>query len=164
MDEFQARRLVDLYADMILRISYQYLKQSYDAEDICQTVFLKILTGNHKFDSVEHEKAWIIRTTINTCKDHLRSAFFRRTVALEEAATMAAPQIPDSAILDAVKTLPENYRISIYLYYYEEYSAAEIAAILRKSEATIHQYLSRGRRKLRAYLTDQQKEVLPYAK
>lgn len=164
MDEFQARRLVDLYADMILRISYQYLKQSYDAEDICQTVFLKILTGNHKFDSVEHEKAWIIRTTINTCKDHLRSAFFRRTVALEEAATMAAPQIPDSAILDAVKTLPENYRISIYLYYYEEYSAAEIAAILTKSEATIHQYLSRGRRKLRAYLTDQQKEVLPYAK
>lgn len=164
MDEFQARRLVDLYADMILRISYQYLKQSYDAEDICQTVFLKILTGNHKFDSVEHEKAWIIRTTINTCKDHLRSAFFRRTVALEEAATMAAPQIPDSEILDAVKTLPENYRISIYLYYYEEYSAAEIAAILRKSEATIHQYLSRGRRKLRAYLTDQQKEVLPYAK
>lgn len=164
MDEFQARRLVDLYADMILRISYQYLKQSYDAEDICQTVFLKILTGNHKFDSVEHEKAWIIRTTINTCKDHLRSAFFRRTVALEEAATMAAPQIPDSEILDAVKTLPENYRISIYLYYYEEYSAAEIASILKKSEATIHQYLSRGRRKLRAYLTDQQKEVLPYAK
>lgn len=164
MDEFQANRLVELYADMILRISFQYLKQTYDAEDICQTVFLKYVSANHTFDSIEHEKAWIIRTTINACKDHLRSAFFRRTVALEEAATMAAPQTPDSDILDAIKALPENYRISIYLYYYEEYSASEIAAILKKSEATVHQYLSRGRRKLRTYLSDHQKEALPYAK
>ena len=65
MDEAQARRLVDTYADMILRISYQYLKQTYDAEDICQTVFLKYLTAELSFDSVEHEKAWIIRTAIN---------------------------------------------------------------------------------------------------
>ena len=57
MDEFQARRLVNTYADMILRISYQYLKQTYDAEDICQTVFLKYITNNMSFDSIEHEKA-----------------------------------------------------------------------------------------------------------
>ena len=164
MDEYQAKRLVELYADMILRISYSYLKQTCDAEDICQTVFLKYLTTKPKFDSVEHEKAWIIRTTVNTCKDHLRSAFFRRTVALDAAAGMAAPPIPDTQILDAVNTLPENYRISIYLYYYEAYSAGEIAGILEKSEATIHQYLARGRRKLRTYLSDQQKEDYPYAK
>lgn len=164
MDEFQARRLVELYADMILRISYQYLKQTCDAEDICQTVFLKYLTGNPVFENMEHEKAWIIRTTINACKDHLRSAFFRGTVSLDAAASVAAPQVPESDVLEAVKTLPENYRISIYLHYYEEYSAAEIAAILRKSEATIHQYLSRGRRKLRAYLSSHHKEELPYAK
>ncbi|MBR5509973.1 MAG: sigma-70 family RNA polymerase sigma factor [Lachnospiraceae bacterium] len=65
MDEFQARRLVNTYADMILRISYQYLKQTYDAEDICQTVFLKYITNNMTFDSIEHEKAWIIRTAIS---------------------------------------------------------------------------------------------------
>ena len=153
MDETQARRLVDAYADMILRISYQYLKQTSDAEDICQTVFLKYLSGNRAFDSAEHEKAWIIRTTINTCKDYVKSSFFRRTVPLEEAAAIAAPQVPNAEILDAVKTLPRNYRISIYLYYYEGYSAREIGAILRKSEETIAQYLSRGRKKLKQALT-----------
>ena len=153
MDETQARRLVDAYADMILRISYQYLKQTSDAEDICQTVFLKYLSGNRAFDSAEHEKAWIIRTTINACKDYVKSSFFRRTVPLEEAAAIAAPQVPNSEILDAVKTLPRNYRISIYLYYYEGYSAREIGAILEKNEAAISQYLSRGRKKLKQLLT-----------
>ena len=83
MDEFHARRLVDLYADTILRISYSYLKQTCDAEDICQTVFLKYLTNDCTFDSIDHEKAWIIRTTINACKDYMKSAHFRRTVALD---------------------------------------------------------------------------------
>lgn len=160
MEEFQAMRLVETYADMILRISYHYLKQTCDAEDICQTVFLKYLSGNCKFDTVEHEKAWIIRTTINTCKDHVKSAFFRRTVPLEEAAAVAAPQAPDAEILEAVRTLPRNYRISIYLYYYEGYSAREIGAILGKSEGTVSQYLSRGRKKMKQLLT-QERRVIP---
>lgn len=158
MDAFQAKRLVDLYADMILRICYQYLKQTCDAEDICQTVFLKYLVNEPKFESVEHEKAWIIRTAINACKDHLKGAFFRRTVPFDEAAAVAAPEVPDNDLMDAVKSLPENYRISIYLYYYEEYSAKEIAAILGKNEAVVSQYLSRGRRKLRDYLTAERSE------
>lgn len=153
MNDTQAKRLVSLYADMILRISYSYLKHTYDAEDICQTVFLKYLTVQPRFDSIEHEKAWIIRTTVNACKDHLRSAFFRRTAPLEDAAAIAAPMVPDTEILDALKTLPEHYRISLYLFYYEEYSAEEIARILGKSRNTIEQYLSRGRKKLRTYLT-----------
>ena len=160
MDEFQARRLVTAYADMILRISYQYLKQTQDAEDICQTVFLKYLSNNCEFDSVEHEKAWIIRATINTCKDHLKSAFFRRTVPLEEAVQVAAPAVPDRPILDAMKQLPKHYRISIYLYYYEDYSAREIGQILGKSEATINQYLSRGRKKLETYLTEERRQTV----
>jgi len=160
MDEFQARRLVEAYADMILRISYQYLKQTHDAEDICQTVFLKYLTGAPDFDDFAHEKAWIIRTTINACKDVLRSAHRRKTVSLEEADAATAPAVPDTEILDAVKQLPENYRISIYLFYYEEYSAKEIAAILGKSEGTVNQYLSRGRRKLRGYLTEEGSKIV----
>ena len=151
--EEQAVRLVRLYADLILRISFSYLKQTYDAEDICQTVFLKYLMTEPQFETPEHEKAWIIRTTINACKDHLKRAFFHRTAPLEEAAAVAAPQVPDSDILDAMKELPENYRISLYLFYYEDYSAAEIAKILGKSRNTVEQYLSRGRRKLRAHLT-----------
>lgn len=159
MNEFQAKRLVNLYADMILRISYQYLKQTCDAEDICQTVFLKYLTANMAFDSIDHEKAWIIRTTINACKDHLKSAFFRRTVALEDAAQVAAPAVPDTWLLDAMKGLPEKYRISLYLYYYEEYSAREIADVMGVSESAVGQYLTRGRRKLRTIITDEERRV-----
>jgi len=159
MDEFQAKRLVNLYADMILRISYQYLKQTCDAEDICQTVFLKYISANMAFDSVEHEKAWIIRTTINACKDHLKSAWFRRTAALDDAAQIAAPEVPDTWLLDAMKGLPEKYRISLYLYYYEEYSAREIADVMGVNEASVNQYLARGRRKLRTIITDEERSV-----
>ena len=59
-----------------------------------------------------------------------------------------------------MKRLPEHYRISIYLYYYEEYSAKEIGQILGKSESTINQYLSRGRRKLRGYLTEEGRKIV----
>lgn len=159
MDDFQARRLVNLYADMILRISYQYLKQTCDAEDICQSVFLKYLTHDMTFDTAEHEKAWIIRTTINACKDHLKSAFFRRTVSLEDAVQIAAPAVPDSWLLDAMKGLPEKHRISLYLYYYEEYSAREIAEVLGVSESAVGQYLARGRRKLRTIITDEERRL-----
>lgn len=160
MDASQARRLVDLYADTILRISYQYLKQTCDAEDICQTVFLKYLSANPKFQSSEHEKAWIIRTTINACKDHVKSAFFRRTAPLEEADRIPAPREPDTDLLDAMKTLPENYRVTLYLYYYEEYSAREIAQFLGKNENTVSAYLSRGRKKLRDYLLEERSAML----
>ena len=159
MDEVTARRLVDTYADLILRVSYQYLKQTCDAEDICQSVFLKYITHDMRFDSVEHEKAWIIRTTINACKDHVKSSFFRRTVALDDAERIAAPAVPDSWLLDMMKALPEKYRISLYLYYYEEYSAREIGQILDVSEHAVTQYLSRGRRKLRNLIIDEERRM-----
>ena len=155
MDPQNAQRLVESYSDMILRISYSYLKQTYDAEDICQTVFLKYLTLQPEFENLRHEKAWIIRTTVNACKDHLKSSFFRRNVSLDEAKLVAAPEVPDSGLLEALKELPENYRVSLYLFYYEDYSAPEIARILGKPRNTVEQYLSRGRRKLRAYLTEE---------
>ena len=98
-------------------------------------------------------------TTINACKDHLKSAFFRRTVALDDAAQMAAPAVPDSWLLDAMKGLPENYRLSLYLYYYEEYSAREIAQVMGVSESAVGQYLARGRRKLRSIITDEERSV-----
>ncbi len=159
LNEDQAVRLVETYADMILRISYQYLKQTCDAEDICQTVFLKYLTHDLRFDSADHEKAWIIRTAINACKDHLRSAFFRRTVALEDASLIAAPAAPEDWLLDAMKALPEKYRISLYLYYYEDYAAREIASVLGTSESAVNQYLVRGRRKLKTIIVSEERRL-----
>lgn len=151
-DKAEAERLVYTYSDLILRLSYTYLKSTHDAEDICQTVFLKLLTSGQTLDSPAHEKAWIIRTTANACKDALRSTFRRRTVALEAAAATAAPEAPDSAVLEAVMELPENYREAVYLHYFEGYSVREIAGLLGRSEAAVTAHLSRGRHKLRTTL------------
>ena len=137
IDRTEAERLVQTYSDMILRLSYTYLKSTQDAEDICQTVFLKLLTGGMVFDSPE--------------KDALRAAH-RRCVGLEAVAEAAAPEPPDSAVLDAVMALPEKYREAVYLYYYEGYSVREVAALLGRSEAAVSAHLSRGRKSLRQTL------------
>lgn len=149
MEEKEARRLVESYSDMILRIGANYLGSRTDAEDICQAVFLKYITTDPHFDSMNHEKAWLIRTTINMCKNELKSAFFRKTTSLDEATEIRAAADQDCGILDEIKRLPRNYRISIYLYYYEGYSVREIAHILGKNESVVNVYLSRGRKKLK---------------
>ena len=164
VDEEQAERLVNTYSDLILRLSYTYLHSAQDAEDICQTVFLKCLTSGQVFESRDHEKAWIIRTAVNACKDLLKSFFRSRTVSLDKLldqpaevppdyrAEPPAPEAPASYVLEAVMALPVKYRQVIYLYYYEGYSAREIGGLLGQSEASVNTYLSRGRSKLRALL------------
>lgn len=147
----EAERLVETYSDLILRLSYTYLKSTQDAEDICQNVFLKLLTSGQVFDSPAHEKAWIIRATANACKDELR-AYRRKAVGIEAAASSAAPETPDNAVLEAVMELPQKYREAVYLHYYEGYSVRETAALLERSEAAVTTQLSRGRDKLRTLL------------
>ena len=147
IDRAEAERLVYTYSDLILRLSYTYLKSTHDAEDICQNVLLKLLTDGREFESPAHE----IRTTANACKDELR-AFRRRNAPLDTAYSAAAPEPPDSSVLDAVMALPEKYREAVYLFYYEGYSVREIASLLGRSEAAVSAHLSRGRNKLRLEL------------
>lgn len=154
MDEREAARLVGTYADLLLRVSYIYLKNTSDAEDICQTVFLKYLTAAPAFESPEHERAWMLRTAINACRDKLKSAHARKTAPLEAAGQREAPPAPDSALLDAVFALPEAYRAAVWLHYYAGYSAAEIGSMTGASEAAVHKRLSRARALLRAALTE----------
>ena len=97
-----------------------YLKQTQAAEDICQDVFMKLLAKDYQFADPSAEKAWIIRTTINACKDHLRTSFWKRVAVLDEDYDIPAPKEPESDLLPLVMELPKNYRISIYLHYYEE--------------------------------------------
>lgn len=148
----EAERLVDTYSDMILRLCYTYLKNTQDAEDICQDVFLKLLTGKTVFASPEHEKAWILRTASNACKDLLKSAARNRTCALESCTEQSAPPPEEGSVLDAVQSLPEHYREVIYLYYYEGYDLKAIGALLDIPAATAGTRLKRGREKLRTIL------------
>lgn len=151
-NEVEVERLVGAYADLILRLSYTYLKSTHDAEDICQTVLLKLMGAPARFEGPEHERAWVIRTTANACKDVLRSGHRRRTVGLEAAPDAAAPEEPESEVVDAVMALPRKYREAIYLHYYEGYSIREIAKLTGRSESAVSAHLSRGRAKLRTML------------
>lgn len=154
IDRTEAERIVSTYADTLLRLCFTYLGSVQDAEDIVQTVYLKLLVSGPEFQSPEHEKAWLIRTAVNACKDELR-AFRRRTVPLEVIPEKTAPEIPASPVLDSVMALPDKYRGVIYLFYYEGYSIREIAGLLGRSETAVAAQLSRGRRKLRKMLGGQ---------
>ncbi|WP_305117534.1 RNA polymerase sigma factor [Acutalibacter muris] len=154
IDRTEAERIVSTYADTLLRLCFTYLGSVQDAEDIVQTVYLKLLVSGPEFQSPEHEKAWLIRTAVNACKDELR-AFRRRAVPLEVIPEKTAPEIPASPVLDSVMALPEKYRGVIYLFYYEGYSIREIAGLLGRSETAVAAQLSRGRGKLRKMLGGQ---------
>ena len=146
LEEQEAQRLVETYSDLILRLSYTYLNHTQDAQDICQTVFLKLWEKAPAFVSPDHERAWIIRTTANTCKDLLKSHWRKTTAPLEAAAAVPAPQPEEGSLLAAVNLLPPQYRAVIYLHYYEGYSAQEIARMLGKTPSAVASLLHRGRR------------------
>lgn len=152
LERSEAERLVHTYSDLILRLSYTYLKSTHDAQDICQTVFLRLLQKPRAFESPEHEKAWIIRAAVNLCKDAVKSRWRRSTVALEAAREVPAPPEEEGSLLAAVSLLPPKYRTVIYLYYYEGYPAGEIARLLGEKPATVSTRLSRGRQQLRTLL------------
>lgn len=158
--ETEARRLVSAYSNLILRLSFTYLKSTHDAQDICQGVLMKLVGRSEPFQSAEHEKAWVIRTTANACKDALRNAYRRTSAPLEAAGNCHAPEEPEgSTVLDAVMELDEKYREAIYLHYYEGYSIAEIAAITNRTTSAVAAHLSRGRAKLRAALGETVNEL-----
>ena len=148
----QAERLANAYADAILRLSYTYLKNTQDAQDICQTVFVKLLTEPREFDSAEHERAYVLRMAANACKDLLKSPWRKRTCGLETVLEVPAPEAGDGSVLAAVNELPAHYRTAIYLFYYEGYQAAEIGKILSVPTATVHTRLARGRARLKDIL------------
>ena len=152
MNTNRAEYLAQTYADTILRLSYTYLKNTHDAQDICQTVFVRLLTHPQKFESPAHEKAYILRMTANACKDMLKSPWRRKTCGLEVCADVPAPEAEDGSVLAAVNDLPARYRSVIYLDYYEGYPAAEIGKILGIPTATVHTRLARGRARLKTAL------------
>lgn len=153
--EEEASRAIDLYGDTVKRICMIHLKNYSDTEDIFQTVFLKYVLHAPDFDSSEHEKAWIIRVTINACKDLLKSFFKSRTLPLDSVTEKAEePGLEHSDVLEAVLSLPRKYKDVVYLYYYEEYSAAEIGSILHKNVNTVYTLLNRGRQALKTKLEE----------
>ncbi len=151
--EEDASRAIERYSDTVRRLCMIHLKNYADTEDIFQTVFLKYVLSSVSFESEEHEKAWIIRVTINACKDLLKSFFRSRTVSLEQLLDQPAPLAPEHReVLEAVLALPPKYKDVVYLHYYEGYTAPEIGRILGKNVNSVYTLLTRARQLLRETL------------
>lgn len=153
-DASDAAAFVRRYSGMILRLCFTYSLGRADAQDICQNVFLKLLQSDRRFDSEGETRAFIIRITINECKDVLKSGWRRRSVPLDELIEREVPFLPEenTGVLAAVQRLPVKYREVVYLYYYEGYNAEEIAAMVGAKPAAVRQRLARAREKLRKEL------------
>lgn len=139
----------------VYRVCYAYLKNPADTEDAVQEVFFRLIRKAPSFTSPEHEKAWLIRTASNICKNELKHQR-RKHANLDDHADLPAPETqPHSDILEAIMQLPEKYKTVIYLYYYEGYQTAEIADILKKPHSTIRNHLREARLILRERLGDE---------
>ncbi len=137
------------FTDTVYRVALHNTANFSDAEDVTQEVFIKLLEANKAFCDSEHLKAWLIRVTINLCRDRLRKS--SRETLVENVIPYKADE-EKTDVLEAVKALPENYRNAIYLHYYEGYTAKEIGKILDAKENTVLSWLSRGRDALRKEL------------
>ena len=148
----RAEQIVRQHADMIYRIALHNLKEPADAEDIFQEVCLSLLTKNAPlFDDV-HIKNWLIRVTINKCKNFKKSTWQLKTEAISEKSQAIAE--PNPSAFELLYTLPQKYRNIIFLYYYEEYTVPEIAKILGESKNTVNSKLQRARKKLKEILEE----------
>jgi RNA polymerase sigma-70 factor (ECF subfamily) len=144
------RRVVSEYSKNIIRIAFTYVKNIPDAEDIAQEVFLTYFTKHPVFTEDEHEKAWLIRVTINKSKNYIKARWFKERNPLPEDLSYLPEE--EDAVLAAVLEMEEKYRIPIHLHYYEGYSIQEIATLLHTKPATIGTRLARGRNLLKAKL------------
>lgn len=154
MTNERAEYLVEHYANLILRLGKTWLGDMDDAEDICQTVLIKLLEHPRDFPDTDQERAWVIRIAVNDCKNWRKTAWFRRRVPLDESLRLAAedPEPEDGGLLAQVQALPAMYREVIFLRYYEGYEVKEIAALLGRSPALVSTHLKRGKEKLRNML------------
>ena len=147
------QRKINTYSDMLYRIAFLQLKNNQDAEDVVQETFYQFVKRKVEFETPEHEKAWLIRVTLNACKDFMKSFFRSRTVPLDEIEELTADVPEDhSDVLEAVLSLPVKYKTVVYLYFYEQYSAVEISKLLEKNVNTVYTLLARAKTMLKERL------------
>lgn len=149
----QAERLLDRYGQSVLRLSYAYLHNMSDAEEILQDTLVQFLKTSPVFDSPDHEKAWLLRVASNLCKNRLIYDRRRRADPLSE--TLAQEDRPDlSFVWEAVKALPVHQREVVHLFYHEGFATAEIARIVGRKESTVRSDLRRARLRLKEILKE----------
>ena len=137
---------------LVYRVCYTYMQNSFEAEDMTEDTFVKVLTGDYSFNDENHEKAWLTVTAMNLCKDKLKSWWHKRTVPIDEAAETGGRGFEIDGTLDAVMKLPTKYKDVIYLYYYMGYKTEEIADMLHRPHSTVRNHLMEARKLLKKEL------------
>ena len=150
------RNVIDRYSNTIFRVSYQYVRNKRDAEDVLQEVFIALVDNlrSEEFQSDEHMKAWLIRVainkSINLCKGNARRK------KNEQASIQEVRVAPEFDELDYILSqLLSIDREILYLRYYEGYSAREIAAIVDMTEDAVFKRLQRARSQLKEFILEE---------
>lgn len=147
--------VLDIYtrqAETVYRVCYSFMKNRPETEDMVQETFLRLLTSGKQFENERHEKAWLIVTASNACKDSLKK-WWRKNESIDDCAAGEEEAPPlENPVLDAILSLPNGYKDAVYMFYYEGYSTAEIAKHMRCPEATVRSRLSRARGQLHKLL------------
>ena len=153
-NEEEFKEVYDQYFSMIYRISLLYLRNTEEAEDMVQEVFVKLIDKERSFNSEEHRKAWLIGVTKNACKDINKSFWKSRMVDIESLPELTNEKKDSDLhfVLEELLLLPDKYKIVLYLFYYEGYYVKDISKILNVKESTIQTQLSRGRKLLKKKL------------
>ncbi len=139
----------------VYRLCYVYMKNEADAEDCCEDVFVKVLTGKFDFEDETHEKKWLTVTAGNLCKDRLGSYAHRNVVNIDEQESqiMATTQNGNNQdVLEAVMNLPVKLKDVVLLYYYDGYSTDEIATMLKRPSSTVRNQMKDARSLLKVIL------------
>lgn len=150
-------RLYDQYATDVLRVCYFYLSDREKAEDVCQDVFVRLMT-THQLLQPGREKSWLLKVALNRCRDLWRGAWLKRvilggpTFELIPAPDEFSRRDDQQAMMAAINQLPATFKEVILLHYYQGMNIAEIAQMLELPEGTISSRLSRGRKKLESIL------------
>ena len=159
MTEEEFGQAARTYGDMIYRVAYHGLKNRPDAEDVMQTVLLKLIESKVEYASQDHLKHWLLRVTVNESRKLLRSFWRRHAVPLEERDELPpAGDTRGDEVFQAVMALDAKYRLSVYLYYYEGCSVKEAAAAMGVKPATVQTWLQRARDRLRKTLSESEEE------
>lgn len=156
MDENeQFIRRAKLHMDDVFRLAFSCLKSRTDADDVTQTVLLRLYESKKVFESEDHVKHWLIRVTLNECRKLWRSPWSRTVDFADYADTLHFAQPPDRELFDAVMALPPKYRVVIFLHYYEGYKLEEIARLLNVPRGTVGTRLKRAREQLKKIFSEE---------
>ena len=145
----ELEQVIRRYADTVYRLALAQMHNPADADDVFQDVFLRYAEKAPAFASEEHRKAWLIRVTLNRCRSHYRSHWWKRILPLDAAAHASVLDEYDPALADALAQLPPKYRAVIHLHYFENYDTGEIAALIRQQPSTVRSQLTRARQMLK---------------